>query len=173
MLEAVKRGAWLVLGLAAAGAMVFAYLQVRPRGGRIGELDLRAGAAVEIDARAGDRLSFPAHITIGLAGFQGTAKQRARVAVDALKRSQLTVRVAPASGRELRTTCALWLGSMDSDIADGALTESQIANDCAVEIATEGRHQIRATVAWAPELSDVRRARLELRREDAAAGGGR
>jgi hypothetical protein len=165
----MKRGPWVLLGMAAVAAGVAAYLQIRPRGVRVGELDLRASASLELEARAGDRLSFPAHVTAGLDAFRGTAKQRSSAAVAAMKRSNLTVRVVPAAGRELATRCALWNGSMESDIADGALTESDIANDCGVEIATEGRYQVRARVAWAPELTDVRRARLDIRREEASA----
>ena len=154
------------MGMAAAAAAVVAYIQVRPRGVRVGELDLRAGSAVELEARAGDRLSFPAHVTAGLGAFDGTAKQRSRAAIDGMKRSRLTVRVVPAAGRDLATTCTLWIGSMHTEIADGVLTESQIANDCGIDIATDGRYHVTASVAWAAELSDIRQARLEVRRED-------
>lgn len=135
----------VILGFALWG-LVF------PPGEAVATIDLRSPTAVAVvDLAPGDRLVFRADVAA------------ATSLKSALRRVTLTARLAPPSGAEVVSSCAIYDGGArsSSSMPRGSRITGA-SSDCALVAAVAGRHTVRAQAAWG-SLAPTE-ARLEVRR---------
>lgn len=154
-----------VAGGAALVALVTAWIATRPRGDRIGNLDLRAAdAQLAVDGAAGDSLLFRTDAVINLSSLPGGSHEREGMAHGALRKSTLTLKLVDPSGAEKTTSCPIYDGTeADAIVSYSLLKQRGMNNTCVVPLAAAGRHVLRATAAWDARLV-AHDARVEVRR---------
>lgn len=147
------------------GALVFH--AVRPRGDKVGEINLSDPlATLVVNGNAGDSLVFRVDASVQLAALSllsdDVVEQQASTQ---LKKSILTVRAFAPSGREHTAACPVYNGRAASTTHTSAtFTRSGMLNDCVLPLDQAGPWRVAGTVAWHPDLrpsSATLEARLE------------
>jgi hypothetical protein len=153
----------------AVGLSVFIYYMVRPRGDRVGDINLADPlASLLVDGRRGDSLVFrvDAGLRVPRLSLMSDDALEQRASTQ-LTRSMLTVRAFGPNGSEGAATCAVYRGRATSTTSTpGTFARSGMLNDCVIPIQQSGQWSVRGSVAWHPELT-IDRAALEVRIERA------
>lgn len=166
-LRLVGIGVGLLSVVFAVGLGALIFHMVRPRGDRVGDVNLSDPlATLMVNGKAGDSLVFRVDASLGVTAFglssDDVVEQRASTQ---LKKSMLTVYAIDPSGREHTATCAVYNGrAATTTRTPGKFARSGMLNDCAVALDQTGPWRVRGTVAWSPELQ-IDSARLEIRIE--------
>ncbi len=150
----------------AVGLGILIFFLVRPRGAKVGEMNLTAANATTlVTAKVGDSLFFRADISMEVTRLSLDDAARDRAADALLSKSTLTVRATSPAGKEKVSTCAIYKGrAVSSTATSGTYSRSGMLNDCVIAIDQAGAWTVRASVVWAPTLV-LRSASLETRRE--------
>jgi hypothetical protein len=157
------------MGICLAVIASLAAYALWPRGERVGQLDLRAGAPhLDVDLAAGDTLSFRLDATVGTTGgYPNSSRSRTNQVHEELERSKLTVDLALTGMPIGSTTCGGYDGkaTTTSSSSDDVAT-SGLPLRCTLEAKATGKYALSTRVAWVPR--DVRVAKLEVRRQRVA-----
>lgn len=158
-----------IIAALAVGFVAAIFVWTRPRGEKIGEVDLMArDASVAVEARAGDRLFFRADVAARLPLVSLIDDEHLeQEATTQMSKSKLTLHARSAAGVEKVASCSLCNGrSSTTAITSGRISRSGMLNDCVIDIDAPGPWTVDASVEWSDGLK-VERARLETRREGA------
>ncbi len=154
------------LGAGVVISAVVAFVVLEPGGERVGSVGLHPPTSFELEARAGDALTFLAEVTPNLAPFEGgTKKTRASYAAEELQRSHVTIEARSGAGATSSTKCALSDGVMTS-FSNSNPVVLETTNSCSLRLGAGGHWTLVASVNWAPKL-EVTRAALVVSREHA------
>ena len=147
------------------GLITFIAIYLRPKGERVGNLDLQAPAsALTLDLPAGDSLNFRLDVTVGTNGYPNSSRARRDAIYERLRASTITVSRTGPAGAAVSTTCGAYDGkSTSSSGSSSEVSVGGIPITCAFAALAPGRHVIDAKVVWAKD-AEVRTATLEVRR---------
>jgi hypothetical protein len=151
----------------AVGLGAFVFLTLKPRGEKVGELNLiEPDAVLPVRAKVGDTLVFHVDAKVGLPQLGSLKDEEAEQQANRqLMSSRLTVRATSPSGAERTATCAVYRGRATStSIAAGALSRVGMLTDCVLDLDEAGEWSVRGAVAWSSDLT-LQNAALEVRLE--------
>jgi hypothetical protein len=143
--------------------------RLRPRGEKVGVVNLGDPlAGLVVNANRGDTLVFRVDASIGLQRLtllsEDALEQRAS---KQLRSSLLTVRATSPSGGERVASCPVYKGrALSTSTTSASLTRTGMLNDCVIALDARGQWNVRASVAWASDVT-VHSATLEARLEAA------
>ncbi len=156
--------ACIVLFCAVIGALATHYL--RPRGERVGELDLqKPSPTLALDLPTTRALNFRLDVTVTTKGPQTSSRATRGEIYKSLEASTITVSDTGPAGAALSTTCAAFDGKSTS--ASSSANEVEVHGIpivCSLAPLPPGHHTLTGKVVWAKD-TDVRTATLEVRSE--------
>ncbi len=158
----------------AVGLCVFIFYMVRPRGERVGDMNLNDPlAGIVVNGKAGDSLVFRVDASIGVPRMSLLSDDEIeRQASAQLRKSMLTVRAAAPSGAERVAACPVSNGRASSTSStSGTFSRSGVLNDCVILLNEPGPWKVRGAIAWSSDLS-LHSATLEARLDALESGGG-
>lgn len=148
------------------GIAWFIYTQARPKGDRVGELDLMHPQPFLFEVTAGTTLLFRMDYTVETTRIKNTAVPDEDKVVDgALTASTLHVTLEEANGTQSRVRCATYDGtSLKRSQGGFEHTREGVPVTCRLDVSTSGRAKLEAEVAWDSAIKP-RSATLEVRSE--------
>lgn len=152
--------------LFAIGIAAVAWITLRPRGERVGDLDLQTPlSTLQLDVPAASTLNFRLEVTVGTSGPQTSSRATRDAIYKKLGESEITLSDAGPNGNALSTRCAAFDGkSTSAGSSSSEVSISGIPIACTLSTLAPGRHVLTAKVVWAKD-TEVRTATLEVRRE--------